>query len=80
MDCKRCGCYIGEYSGRGRPRQYCESCLPLDNRPRLAGTLGTTDIDEKMSRDVDDKPDFKKEANIVKKELRKLGLRNAKNS
>ena len=78
MNCKRCGCYIGEYSGRGRPKQYCESCLPMDSRPRLAKTLGTTDIDSKMSRYKDEQPNFKKEANTVKKELRKLGLRNDK--
>ena len=76
MNCKRCGCYIGEYSGHGRPKQYCDSCLPVDNRPRShTKTLGTTDIDSKMSRNKDEKPDFEKEANIVKKELRKLGLR-----
>jgi len=75
MNCKRCGCYIGEYSGRGRPKQYCDSCLPIDDRPRLQKTLGTTDIDSKMSRDKNEQPDFKKEANVVKKELRKLGLR-----
>ena len=74
MKCKRCGCYIGEYSGHGRPRQYCESCLPVDDRPRLKKDTGTTDISSKMSRDKDGKPDFKKERNIVKKELKKLGL------
>lgn len=75
MNCKRCGCYIGEYSGKGRPKQYCESCLPLDSRPHLIGTVGTTDISSKMSRNKDDEPDFKKEANIIRKELKKLGLR-----
>ena len=74
MNCKRCGCYIGEYSKRGRPRQYCESCLPVDDRPRLKEDVGTTDISSKMSRDKNGKPDFKKEKNVVKKELRKLGL------
>ena len=76
MDCKRCGKYIGEYTGRGRPPRYCELCLMENNKVRLdKETLGTTDMDEKMSRDKDNKPDFKKESNIVKKELRKLGLR-----
>ena len=75
MNCKRCGCYIGEYSGKGRPKQYCEGCLPIDDRPRLHKTLGTTDINSKMSRDKDDEPDFKKEISVIRKELRKLGLR-----
>lgn len=75
MKCKRCGCYIGEYSGHGRPRQYCESCLPLDDRPRLTGTLGTTDISSKLSRDKSGEPDFKKEKGVIRKELRQLGLR-----
>jgi len=75
MDCKRCGKYIGEYSGRGRPKQYCNSCLPVDSRPRLHDKiLGTTDIDSKMSRDKNNTPNFKKEASVIKKELRKLGL------
>jgi len=76
MNCKRCGRYIGEYSGHGRPKQYCENCLPLDSRPRLiTNKLGTTDIEEKMSRDKNNLPDFKKEASIIRKEIRKLGLR-----
>lgn len=76
MNCKRCGRYIGEYSGRGRPKQYCESCLPIDDRPRsIKGLLGTTDISSEMSVDEYLEPDFKKEANVIKKELRKLGLR-----
>ena len=76
MNCKRCGKYIGEYLGRGRPKQYCNSCLPVDSRPRSHDkTLGTTDIDSKMSRDKNNTPNFKKEASVVKKELKKLGLR-----
>lgn len=76
MNCKRCGCYIGEYSGHGRPQRYCESCLIENNKIRLEKwMLGTTDIDSKMSRDKDNKPDFKKEASVVKKEIRKLRLR-----
>jgi len=75
MRCKRCNVYIGEYSKRGRPRQYCKNCLPVDNRPCLTGTLGTTDIEAKISRKKNGEPDFKKEANVVKKELRKLGLK-----
>jgi hypothetical protein len=76
MNCKCCGCYIGEYSGHGRPRCYCDLCLPENNKRRLKKhLLGTTDIEAKMSRDKDKKPDFKKEANILKKEMRKLRLR-----
>ena len=75
MRCKRCNAYIGEYSKRGRPKQYCESCLPVDDRPRLAKTLGTTDISQKASRDRSGKIDFKKEKNIVRRELKKLGLK-----
>lgn len=75
MNCKCCGKYIGEYSGRGRPKQYCESCLPRNNRVREKKILGTTDISSKMSRDKDGEPDFKREKNAVRKEMRKLGLR-----
>ena len=75
MNCKRCGCYIREYSGHGRPKQYCEKCLPRNNRLRFKENVGTTDIDSKMSRYKDCKPDFKKEKNIIRKELKELGLR-----
>ena len=75
MNCKRCGRYMGEYSGRGRPPRYCEICLVENNKLRSKKEmLGTTDMKSKMSRNKDKKPDFKREANIVKKELRKLGL------
>jgi len=75
MNCKRCGKYIGKYLGHGRPRVYCEVCLPRNNRLREKETLGTTDIESKMSRKKSGEPDFKKEANVVRKELRKLGLK-----
>jgi len=76
MNCKRCGCYIGEYSGRGRSPRYCEICLVENNKSRSKKEmLGTTDMKSKMSRNKDKKPNFKKEANTIKKELRKLGLR-----
>jgi hypothetical protein len=76
MNCKRCGKYIGEYSGHGRPRCYCELCIPKNNEERLKNhLLGTTDIEAKMSRKKDGEPDFKKEQNAIRKELRELGLR-----
>jgi len=37
--------------------------------------LGTTDIKPKMRRKKDGTPDFKKELAILKKELKKLGLK-----
>jgi len=76
MNCKRCGCYIGEYSGHGRPKRYCEACLMENNKKRSKkDLLGTTDMKPKMSKDKNENSNFKKEANVVKKELRKLGLR-----
>ena len=75
MNCKRCGCDIGEYSGRGRPQCYCELCRPKNNEKRLRkNLLGTTDIKAEMSRKGNGEPDFRKEGNIVKKEMKKLGL------
>ena len=76
MNCKRCGKYIGEYSGHGRPQRYCASCLVHSNYIRSKSELlGTTDMKSKISRHKDTTPNFKKEASVVKKELRKLGLR-----
>ncbi len=75
MNCKRCGRYIGEYSGHGRPQRYCDACLVENNKIRSKEDIGTTDIGSRMSRNRDGEPDFKKEANIVKRELRKLGLK-----
>jgi len=66
---------MGKYSGKGRPKQYYDNCLPRNNRLRSKEDVGTTDISSKMSRNKDNKPDFKKEASVVRKELRKLGLR-----
>ena len=37
--------------------------------------LGTTDIDSKMSRKKDNTPDFKEELRILRRELKKLGLK-----
>lgn len=75
MNCKRCGCYIGEYNGHGRPPRYCDSCLVENNKMRSKEEIGTTDISSRMSRYKDGEPDFKKERNAIRKELRKLGLR-----
>ena len=83
MKCKRCGCYIGEYSGHGRPPKYCIICADIvDSLKHIsaekrvyATELGTTDMKSKMSRDKEGKPDFRKERNIVRKELKKLRLR-----
>lgn len=65
MNCKRCGKYIGEYSGRGSPKQYCKSCK----------TLGTTNMGSIMCKKKDGKPDFEEELTILRKELKGLGLR-----
>lgn len=84
MNCKRCGKYIGEYAGRGRPPKYCKNCayaMNLKNTADLVASkrryfkeLGTTNISSEMSKSEDNEPNFKKEASIVRKELRKLGL------
>jgi len=37
--------------------------------------LGTTDIDSKLRRKKNGKPDFKKELRILRRELKRLGLR-----
>lgn len=37
--------------------------------------LGTTDIDSKMQKKKGGKPDFEKEKQILKRELKLLGLR-----
>ena len=85
MNCKRCEKYIGEYAGRGRPPKYCKSCAYTKHLKDMADLvaskrkyfkeLGTTNISSEMSKSEDNEPNFKKEASIVKKELKKLGLR-----
>lgn len=83
MECKRCGCYIGEYAGRGRPPKYCVVCAAkidtikhlLAEKRVYSSELGTTNMKSKMSRGKDGEPNFKKEQNSVKRELRRLGLR-----
>ena len=85
MNCKKCGRYIGEPTGKkGRPPKYCKDCAytnHLQNMADLAVSrraykkeIGTIDMGSKMSRKENGEPDFDKEANIIKRELRKLRL------
>ena len=80
LRCKRCGCKIR--LGKRRPPRYCTVCLQIVNTEKRKKSaearkakLGTTNLDSEMSRKEDGEPDFDKEKNILKKELRELGLK-----
>jgi len=45
------------------------------SKRRYFKELGTTNISSEMSKGDNDEPNFKKEASIIRKELKKLGLR-----
>lgn len=80
LRCKRCGCEIG--LSKGQPPRYCKTCLQIVNTEKRKKSaearkakLGTTNLDSEMSRKESGEPDFDKEENILKKELRELGLK-----
>ena len=72
--CKRCRCVI-EYSGKGRPRKYCEECAYVSHLEYMRGymmrrrNLGTSDFYEHRIKDVS------KEHKECLKEIRRIGFR-----